>query len=131
MASQNAPCRAVTVALGLAAFLGCAASGLDAPPPLGSLENPVRAHTFLGEFEYLSRLRCPDGSKPHTQRLHHRPRGPYGNKLIGWRVRCIYSNAESRVFLDAFHPDHVETEPVPGFAIAGDPDPRRLFWMQR
>jgi hypothetical protein len=50
---------------------------------------------------------------------------------VGYRVRCIYLNTEVQVFLDSFHPDYAETDPIPGFATAGDPDPRQLFWMKR
>jgi hypothetical protein len=117
----------------LAAGLACATPPLEGE--LGSRRNPVRAHTFLGELEYLSRLRCPDGTQPHVQRLPgaagHSLRGPYGNFLNGYRVRCIYLNTEHRVFFDPHHPRYVEPVAVAGFVAAGPPDRRRLFWLQR
>jgi hypothetical protein len=122
--------RAASTALGLATLLGCA-SASDPAPPLGSAANPVRAHTFLGEIEYLARLRCPDGTRPHTQRLRPPRVEAHGHRLVGYRVRCIYLNTEVQVFLDSFHPDYAETEAVGGFTTAGDPDPRQLFWMKR
>jgi hypothetical protein len=123
------PC-AASAALGLATLLGCA-SAVEPAPSLGSAGNPVRAHTFLGEIEYLARLRCPDGTRPHTQRLRPPRVQAHGHRLVGYRVRCIYLNAEAQVFLDPFHPDYAETEAIHGFVTAGDPDPRQLFWMKR
>jgi hypothetical protein len=94
----------------------------------------VRADTFLGELEYLSRLRCPDDTQPHFQRLPgaagHGLRGPYGNFVNGYRVRCIYLNTEYRVFIDPHHPHHAESAAVAGFVVAGPPDRRRLFWLE-
>jgi hypothetical protein len=102
---------------------------------LGNPRNPVRAHTFLGELEYISRLRCPDGTRPHFQRLPgaagHGLRGPYGNFVNGYRVRCIYLNMEQRVFIDPYHPHYAEPVAVAGFAAAGPPDRGRLFWFER
>jgi hypothetical protein len=123
------PCL-VSAALTLATLLGCA-SAVDPAPPLGSTGNPVRVHTFLGEIEYLSRLRCPDGTRPHAQRLRPPRVEAHGHRLVGYRVRCIYLNTEVKVFLDSFHPDFAETEPVSGFSVAGKPDPQQLFWMKR
>jgi hypothetical protein len=102
---------------------------------LGSRTNPVRAHTFLGEIEYLTRLRCPDGTRPHFQRLPGAAgrslRGPYGNFVDGYRVRCIYLNAEQRIFFDPHHLQYAEPVAVAGFVVASPPDRRRLFWFER
>jgi hypothetical protein len=114
----------------LLAALACAAP--PAEPPLGSSLNPVRAATFLGEFEYLTRLQCPDGTRPHVKRLPTpRTKGPSGRMVNGYLVRCIYLNREARIYLDPYHPTHVEREPVPGFAFWRAPDPRRLFWLEQ
>lgn len=112
----------------LLALVACA----DPAPPssLGSHANPVRADTFLGEFEYLTRLQCPDGTKPHFRRLPLRAKGPYGHMVNGYRVRCIYLNREVKVYLDPFHPRYVERDPVPGFSFSRPPDERRLFWLR-
>jgi hypothetical protein len=123
------PC-AANAALGLATLLACVSAPNQAPP-LGSTGNPVRAHTFLGEIEYLARLRCPDGTRPHTQRLRPPRVEAHGHRLVAYRVRCIYLNTERQIFLDSFHPDYAEAEAVAGFEAAGDPDPRQLFWMER
>jgi len=102
---------------------------------LGSPRNPVRAHTVMGEVEYLSRLRCPDGTPPQFQGLTgteaHGLRGPYGNFVNGYRVRCIYLNTEYRVFFDPHHPNYAEPAAVPGFVAASPPDRKRLFWFER
>jgi hypothetical protein len=111
------------------ACLACAAR--PDGPPLGSAANPVRADTYLGELEYLSRLRCADGTQPHAQRVRPRRPGPYGHRVIGYRVRCVYLNVEQIVYIDELHPNHIELEPVPGFEVAGPPDRRRLFWQER
>jgi hypothetical protein len=107
------------------------APALRLEAPLGSRENPVRAYTYLGEREYLSRLRCIDGTTPHVQRLLGRENGPYGHPLIAYRVRCIYLNEEAVVHIDELHPDYVELRPVPGFTLGAEPDPRQLFWLER
>ena len=88
----------------------------------------MRASTFLGEFEYLTRLECPDGTKPHIQRLPLRERGAYGDMVNGYRLRCIYMNRETQVYIDPRH-EHVELEPVTGFGFSRPPDRARLFWL--
>jgi hypothetical protein len=121
----------LTLAL-IAAELACGTPARHGE--LGNPRNPVRAHTFLGELEYLSRLRCADGTRPHFQRLPgaagHSLRGPYGNFVDGYRVRCIYLNTEYRVFIDPHHPRYAEPVAVTGFAAA-PPDRLRLFWFEQ
>ena len=85
----------------------------------------MRAYTFLGEFEYMNRLRCPDGSKPHFHRMGGRGPGPNG-----YRVRCIYLNRETSLYIDPHHEEYVEMEAPPGFTLGGPPDRRRLFWFE-
>jgi hypothetical protein len=115
-----------------AAVLACGSPALEGE--LGNPRNPVLAHTFLGELEYLSRLRCPDGTRPHFQRLPGTAgrglRGPCGHFVNGYRVRCIYLNMERRVFIDPHHPFYAEPAAVAGFSPAGPPDRRRLFWFE-
>jgi len=111
----------------IAFSVGCAS--VDPQAPLGSVSNPVRADTFVGEYEYFSRLRCTDGTRPHLQRLQRRPRGPYGRGLSGYRVRCIYLNEEQTVFFDSHHPDHVESVAVSGFSLASSSNRRPLLWL--
>jgi hypothetical protein len=117
------------------AATGLACTALPPEGELGSRRNPVRAHTFLGELEYLARLRCADGTQPHFRRLPgaagHSLRGPYGHFLDGYRVRCIYLNEERELFIDPHHPGYVEGAAVAGFTTAGPPDRRRLFWLER
>ena len=87
------------------------------------------------DLEYLSRLRCPDGTRPHFQRLPggagRGPRRPYGHLLNGYRVRCIYLTVEQRVFVAPHHPDYPEPSAVAGFSVAGPADRKRLFWFER
>lgn len=111
--------RGLTLTLGLLT-LACQSSP---SPPIGSLENPVRADAFRGELEYLGRLRCPDGTSPQTQGLIRRHSRP-GHLIEGFRVRCIYLNREVVVFFDSNHPGHRETRAVPGFTLS-EVDPWR------
>ena len=114
---------------GLLVVLLAAGYGCGTPPlrgELGSPRNPVRAHTV--------RLRCPDGRAPQFQgltgRKAHGLRGPYGNFVNGYRVRCTYLNTEFRVFFDPHHLDYAEPAAVPGFVVT-PPDRKRLFWFER
>jgi hypothetical protein len=87
--------------------------------PLGSAENPVRAHMPEGERAYLERLRCADGSRPAFER--HGSAGqlsPYDTVMDIYGVTCGIQRAT--VFIDMYHPNHVEVAAVPGFTI--DPD---------
>jgi hypothetical protein len=115
----------------LVAGLACGTPPVEGD--LGNPRNPVRAHTFLGELEYLTRLRCSDGTQPHFQRLPGTAgrglRAPCGHFVNGYRVRCIYLNMERRVFIDPHHPYYAEPVAVAGFTTAGPPDHRRLFWF--
>jgi len=122
----------LAVALLVAGF-ACGTPPLEGD--LGNPRNPVLADTFLGELEYLSRLRCPDGTQPHFQRLSGTAgrglRAACGHFVNGYRVRCIYLNMERRDFIDPHHPHHAEPVAVAGFTVAGQPDRRRLFWFER
>ncbi len=88
--------------------------------PLGTRENPVRAHMPPGQREYLSRLRCSDLSRPSFRRLGSAGASPYGNIVDIYQVECKGAEpAKSSIFIDMYHEGHVETEPVPGFGIIG------------
>jgi len=108
---------------------GCAS--VDAGSSLGSTSNPVRVDGFQGEFDYFSRLRCADETKPHVQSLERRRRGPGGQGLNGYRVRCIYLNQEIQIYFDRTRPRVAEAEPVSGFTLAGSPDSHQAFWGKR
>lgn len=87
--------------------------------PLGSRENPVRANMPDGQRAYLSRLRCGDGAAPSYERIGNFGPGPFGSIIDGYRVTCVIGELKERqVFMDMYHPTHVEVAPVPGFAIA-------------
>lgn len=86
--------------------------------PLGSAENPVRADMPGGQQAYLARLRCADGRRPLFEREGSFGDGPYGMILDGYRVECRGSEpATSMIFMDMYHPDHVETQAPSGFTI--------------
>jgi hypothetical protein len=86
--------------------------------PLGSPENPVRADMPSGEQAYLSRLRCADGRRPRFEREGSFGDGPYGMIMDGYRVECPGSQpASSTIFMDMYHPGHVEAQAPSGFTI--------------
>lgn len=83
---------------------------------LGTKTNPVRCEGPSGERQYLSRLRCSDGSRPAFSRIGSFGFGPYGNIIDGYRVKCEQSD-EVTIFMDMYHEGYVEKQAVPGFTI--------------
>lgn len=86
--------------------------------PLGSAENPVRAHFPQGQRAYLNRLRCADGQPPEYSRGGSVGDSPYSNIMDVYDVDCGDS-APGRVsiYMDMYHKGHIEGEAVPDFAI--------------
>ena len=82
---------------------------------LGSKGNPVRCSGPPGERAYLNRLRCLDGKAPTYFRIGSYGKGPYGNILDGYNVKCEEKDPVT-IFMDMYH-NHVEKTPVPGFTI--------------
>ena len=88
--------------------------------PLGSRENPVRAHMPPGQRAYLSRLRCSDTSRPSFSRAGNLGPGVYGNIVDLYIVTCSGGEPErAEIVMDMYHAGYAEEEPVPGFGIAG------------
>jgi hypothetical protein len=86
--------------------------------PLGSAENPVRVFMPGGERDYLSRLRCSDGKVPQFQRMGSVGVSVFGNIADVYEVVCAGAEpAQSEIFMDMYHGDHVETRAVPGFRL--------------
>ncbi len=88
--------------------------------PLGSEGNPVRCHMPRGEREYLSRLRCENDRPPKYERAGSVGQGPYGRIMDLYSVKCKANTigaTEFNVYMDMYHPDYVETRPIPGFTI--------------
>jgi len=85
--------------------------------PLGSIENPVLAEGPAGEHEYFSRLRCPEGKQPFFERGGSvAERSPYGSIMDVYEVVCD-APPRYNVFIDMYHPGHIELRPIPGFTI--------------
>lgn len=81
--------------------------------PLGEKANPVRADMPPGQWAYLRRLRCADGSVPvGVERVGSFGPGPYTSIVDGYRLVC--EGRERRIFMDMYHPGYVEKRPVPG-----------------
>jgi hypothetical protein len=88
--------------------------------PLGSAENPVRAHRPQGQGAYLARLRCADGKAPAFYRQGNFGIGVYDNIVDGYRVTCKGSTPESSlIYMDMYHEGYKENAAVPGFTLEG------------
>jgi hypothetical protein len=85
--------------------------------PLGTKENPVRVEGVEGEYLYLARLRCPEGKPPVVDRVGSAgDMSPYGSIMDIYNVVCD-APPNHTVFVDMYHPGHVESAAVPGFTI--------------
>jgi hypothetical protein len=89
-----------------------------ADEPLGSMANPVRANMPSGQRAYLARLRCANHQAPTFERRGSMGMGPYGMIVDAYNVTCASSSpASSVIYLDMYHPTHVETGAPAGFTI--------------
>jgi hypothetical protein len=105
----------------LAARLAAAAAH-----PLGSRGNPVRVLEPKGQRVYLASLRCADGRSPHYRRRGNVVAGVFGTIVDAYEVTCSNSApAATVVYLDMYHPDHLETLAPPGFGFVA-PQARRM-----
>jgi len=96
-----------------------AAIGEASRHPLGSKENPVRVSMPQGQHAYLRRLRCADDKAPKFERIGNFGPGVFGSIIDGYQVTCG-DDAEpqaSMIYMDMYHPDHVETAAPPGFTL--------------
>ena len=84
---------------------------------LGSERNPVRADMPAGQRQYLARLKCADGSTPDAERVGSFGSGPYGTIIDGYSLTCAGVTRDDLVYMDMYHPGHVEAEAVAGFTI--------------
>ncbi len=84
--------------------------------PLGSADNPVRAEGPAGQQDYLSRLRCRDGSAPAFRRRVSGGRSPFGGIVDYYAVQCD-GDPIAAVVMDMYHPGHREARALPGFTI--------------
>lgn len=88
--------------------------------PLGSRENPVRVEMPQGQRAYLARLRCSDVRAPDFVREGSVGVGPFGNIIDVYLVTCDGSDpAQTRIFMDMYHKNYAEQQPVAGFGMAG------------
>lgn len=84
--------------------------------PLGSRKNPIRVNMPAGQRSYLGRLRCPDDTAPAFSRDGSVGIGPYGSILDVYSVICPGDPPRlTKIFMDMYHPDHIETAPPEGF----------------
>lgn len=88
--------------------------------PLGSKANPVRADEPQGQREYLSRLRCQDGSRPNYKRAGNVGPGVYGYIVDAYVVNCgDAAPGNTEIYMDMYHGGYVEQELVKGFYFEG------------
>jgi hypothetical protein len=86
--------------------------------PLGSQGHPVRVFNPAGQRVYLASLRCTDGRSPTYCRKGNVGKGPFGTIVDLYDVRCPGSMpAQSDIYLDMYHADHLEETAPPGFAF--------------
>ncbi len=84
--------------------------------PLGTHRNPVRAAGPGGQHAYLARLHCPDGPRPTYRRVGSFGSGPYESIIDGYAILCP-GMPEGLLYMDMYHPEHVEAAPPPGFSL--------------
>jgi hypothetical protein len=85
--------------------------------PLGSAKNPVKVEGVEGEYRYLARLRCPENKPPAVERMGSAGElSPYGSIMDIYKAACDAPPAFT-IFVDMYHPGHVEPTAVPGFTI--------------
>lgn len=85
--------------------------------PLGSAQNPVKVQGVEGEYRYLARLRCPEDKPPVVERQGSAGTpSPYGSIMDIYKAACDAPPAFT-IFVDMYHPGHVELAAVPGFTI--------------
>jgi hypothetical protein len=97
--------------------------------PLGSAKNPVRCNRPPGQRAYLARLRCPGGTAPRFSRDGSMGFGPFETIIDQYSVTCPPADkiaSDHKVYLDMYHPKHLEKRAVPGFTILPPPSKPRL-----
>ena len=99
-----------------------AASGCVTTDPtagaLGDETNPVLADMPPGEHAYLRRLRCSNGQPPAFSRLGSMGIRHSSHVIDGYEATCAGGEpARATIFMDMYHPGHVEARAVPGFTI--------------
>jgi len=85
--------------------------------PFGtSGNNPVRVDGPKGQRDYLARLICPDDRAVMSfSRAGSVGVGPYGFMMDLYNIECL--DKTYSVYLDMYHPNHIENEPIDGFSI--------------
>ena len=118
-APQTSPTdRLIEAVSGVPAERSDAIAARVARHPLGSAENPIRVYMPPGQRDYLSRLRCANGVAPTFQRRGSMGDGPYRKIIDGYQFECPGSTPASGViYMDMYHPDHVETRAPEGFTL--------------
>ena len=96
--------------------------------PLGSSQNPIRAHFPPGQRGYLDRLRCADGSAPNYARSGNVGPGVYSSIVDSYVVNCgAAAPGEVNIQMDMYHPGHVEMRAVEGFTLVAPGTPKPLI----
>ena len=85
--------------------------------PLGSADNPVRTPRMFGQQDYLSRLRCGDGTSPSWERRGSIGLGPFGTIVDRYALICGDDPEPKFLHLDMYHNNHVERRAPDGFDI--------------
>lgn len=84
---------------------------------LGSSANPVKAAGPSGQWDFLSRLKCPGGISPSFERYGSFGRAADQHTLDGYDVICAEDGVHAFVFMDMYHPEHRERGALPPFEV--------------
>ena len=97
----------------------CATTGPD-KAALGSQANPIKVNSPHGQRAYLARLICPDGGSPSFKRVGSFGQHADGHIYDGYEVTC-QDQPSQMIFMDMYHPNHVENRAPEGFSLATSP----------
>ena len=64
---------------------------------------------------------------PHFHRDHVGPRGPYGNTLDRFALRCVFDNRSFVVMIDTHHRNYADDRQIEGLELSARTHTRSLI----
>lgn len=101
-------------------LLSACATTETGPTALGSEASPIKAFRPDGQRAYLVRLVCADGTSPTFARVGSFGQHRDGHIFDGFEVTCR-DQPSRMIFMDMYHPGHVENRAPEGFSLASPP----------